>query len=308
MRKFFLGCLALAFSGLVACSDLPTAPGSPEAEAKLSTGLMGCPRGPGGENCYTLPPVSGGPTIPACDAWMDANWCKGDQCIMGVPAVNGPEFSGIASCPIGGGPIGGPDGPGTGGPGTGGPTEPKPPLPEVPGDTCNTQHPVIDDPAVQAGFQDLWAKSGSSKAQTQRLEHAAWIVQNPDGSHRIEPFAYFVQTPCSVNGNMNAPTGAVGWVHTHPFTAGEEMRACSPVQREVSPGNWVVVRGPDGQPLYQRYANQPSQPDREFMLAVNGVRAAVGQNKLTGYMIDNDRIVVYGTNEKKDWPHARCGY
>jgi hypothetical protein len=86
------------------------------------------------------------------------------------------------------------------------------------------------------------------------------------------------------------------------------MRACSPVQREVSPGNWVVVRGPDGQPLYQRYANQPSQPDREFMLAVNGVRAAVGQNKLTGYMIDNDRIVVYGTNEKKDWPHARCGY
>jgi hypothetical protein len=210
MRKSFLACLALAFSGLAACSDLPTAPTSPQADAELSAaGLMGCPRGPGGENCYALPPVSGGPTIPACDPWMDANWCKGDQCIMGVPAVNGPEFSGIASCPIGGGPIGGPDGPGTGGPGTGGQNPPT----TVPGDTCNTGEPMVDDPDVFKQFKLLWQAS-----LAQGVETGGWIVRDGPNNYRLIPYQNAVFTPCGVDIFEAPPANLVAMLHTHPWT------------------------------------------------------------------------------------------
>jgi hypothetical protein len=289
MRKFFLGCLAVAFSGLVACSDLPTAPKSPETDAQLSTGLMGCPRGPGGENCYTLPPVSGGPTIPACDPWMDANWCKGDQCIMGVPALNGPEFSGIASCPIGGGPIGGPGGPGTGGPGTGGPTVPKPPLPEVPGDTCNTGDPVVDDPSVSSGLQNLWAQSNPDANLWQRVEKAGWIVRTATGYSVIPITTTTATFGCAEFVAQRPANGAVvGFVHTHPYQVDEAIIDCD--LRSV-----------------QDYTGAPSDADRIASKMLGNLFGHPGG--LPGYIIDKDGYYRFtGSQTTADPRLPRCGY
>lgn len=306
MRKFVRGaaCFAAMLFTLGACADSPTglAPQARPAdltntEALSDQQVQGCV----GDGVCILPPVSGGPKAPVCDPWTSLNWCEGEGggCIT---SVGSSEYQGIAGCvPPGGG---------------GAPTLPAPPPPAPtqpapepePGDTCNTGDPVLESSAVQATLKDLWSKSRASEAQAQRLEHAAWIIQNPDGTYGTAPFSYSAQTPCGVNGNMNAPPGAVGWVHTHPFTAGEEMRICGPIQREVSPGVWTPVRGPDGQFLYERYANQPSQPDRSFMQALNGVRSALGQPKITGYMIDNEGTVVYGTATTKDQTRPRCGF
>lgn len=258
-----------------ACADAPTSP-----TTILGTG----PR----ENVW-IPPDPG-----ECNPWQDVNWCEdpgdGDTCVTS-DSTSGPEgYVGVEGCP------------GTGG--GGGTSDP----PSTDPDTCTTGNAVIDDPTVEAGLTDLWKRSGIDKPQEQRLEHAAWIIRNSDGSHRLMAFSYTVQTACSVNGNMNAPAGAVGWVHTHPFRSGETMQVCGALKREVSPGQWVDWIGPNGQPLYPRYSNQPSQPDRDFISSVNSLRKQLGQTYLNGYVIDNERITRYGANGAKDQSFGRCGY
>jgi hypothetical protein len=209
----------------------------------------------------------------------------------------------IQSCPGGGGTVpGGPGSPPPPGGGGGGTLEPS--------DSCNTDDPALDDPQVQAGLADLWARSGIDQPQQQRREQAAWIVRNPDGSYGLVPItAYAYQEPCRVNpADMNGPPNAVGWVHTHPFIRGEVMQICGPVKVEVSPGQWVNWVGPNGQHAYHSYRNEPSQPDRDFMYAVNSARKVLGRSYLQAYVVDSERITRYGANSDKDQPYGRCGY
>lgn len=272
--RHYLSALALLLL-VAACADAPTSP----------TATVGV----GPREGVWIPPEPG-----ECDPYQDVNWCEDDPddgtCATS-DSIGGPEgYVGIQACPS---PRGG-----------GGSSSPPPTYP----DTCKTGNAVIDDPAVEAGLTDLWKKSNIDSAQEKRLEHAAWIIRNADGSHRLMAFTYTIQTPCSVNGNMNAPPSAVGWAHTHPFRSGETMQVCGALKREVSPGQWVDWIGPNGQPIYPRYSNQPSQPDRDFMGSVNSLRKQLGQTYLNGYVIDNERITRYGANGAKDQSYGRCGY
>lgn len=182
---------------------------------------------------------------------------------------------------------------------------------DPPADTaCNTaDNALLNDAAVQAGFESLWNQSGINLAQSQRLESAAWIVQNPDGSRQLVPFSYNQRTACAVNGNFFAPPGTVAFVHTHPFLAGERMTACGPMTYEANGQSYVVV-GRDGQPLYHTYNNQPSPRDRDLLQnVINRVRKARGDQLLEGYVIDNEGITRYvGMNGDKDRTYGRCGY
>lgn len=304
MRKLVvLAALGGAVLTLGACADSVLMPDGRGAAGRTAASPMqdqqvaGCVT----DGVCPIGPIVVTPGAPECDPWMSVDWCGGN-CISSTFQPQPEDGSSVQSCPGEGGGV--PGGGGGGAPPPGGGTGPTP----EPADTCRTGNQAIDSPAVQAALRDLWRRSGASGPQAQRLEHALWIIRHPDGTYGTAAFAYTVQEPCRVNGNMNAPPGAVGWVHTHPFTAGEEMQVCGPLRRESSSGGLVDVRGPNGQPLYFRYSNQPSQPDRDFMRAVNGVRTALGQTKIEGFMIDNEAIVVYSSNGTKDQPHLRCGY
>lgn len=113
-----------------------------------------------------------------CDPYMELDWCRGGggDCMMST----GGGDQAIQSCPGGGG-----AGLGTGpGGGTGGGTRPPPPPPdddEPAADTCHTGDPVVDDPDVSTGLQDLWLRSNPDANLAQRKETAGWIVQTAAG-------------------------------------------------------------------------------------------------------------------------------
>lgn len=136
-------------------------------------------------------------------------------------------------------------------------------------------------------------------------------MRNVDGSHRLVPLQDAVRGPCSINGNWTAPPGAVGFVHTHPFTAGEVMQACGPITQQLPDGRSVPIFGSDGRTLYHRYTNQPSPADRDLLATVinNSIRRSQGMPPIVGYVIDNERITKYtGTNDFHDRTYNRCGY
>jgi hypothetical protein len=88
-------------------------------------------------------------------------------------------------------------------------------------------------------------------------------------------FSITAQGPCNINGNLNAPQGAVAWVHTHPFKAGEVQTICGALKEPEpnSPGAFRDMRGSNGQPVYPTYDNKPSYPDRELMHDGNYTRS-----------------------------------
>jgi hypothetical protein len=267
---------------VAACSDSPTVP-TVSAEGSRASEHV------------TYYPGTG-----ECDPWMNLNWCEGrdpGECITSDPSTGEPEeYVGIQGCGTGGGDPGG----------GGTPTDPPP------ADTaCNTSdNAVLNDPSVQAGFESLWNQSGMNLQQSQRLESAGWIIQNADGSRQLVAFSYTQRNACAVNGNLFPPPGAVGFVHTHPFTTGERMTACGPITYEAPNGQTFVVVGRDGQPLYHAYNNQPSPRDRDLLQnVINRVRKSRGEQPLEGYVIDNEGITRYsGLNGDKDKTYGRCGY
>lgn len=125
MRMLLLGCVGLLFA-LLGCSDNPTALTSGSSGEVLTE----CQPGPNGENCYVLPPVAGGPTVPECDPWLDPSWCQGGgtECLESIGTSEPLDFIRLSSCnPRGGVP---------GAPGGGGPTDPDPEEDEVDSDIC----------------------------------------------------------------------------------------------------------------------------------------------------------------------------
>lgn len=271
-------CAALVLLFVAACSDSPVGPGASARTAAPSETGAYIPGGPG-----------------ECDPWLSADWCRDEElCPTALEPGTGDPFA-VQSCPGGGEPVGG---------------GPSPPATEPPSpDSCETQNTVVDDPVVQAGFKDLWQRSRINEPQAQRLETAAWIVRNADGTHRLVELSYSQRGPCNVNGNWSAPPGAIGYVHTHPFAAGEEMVVCGALKRPLPGGGWADIVRPDGRPVYERYNNQPSWPDREMITEViNRVRKARGEELLDAYIIDNERITRYTMNGVKDVVYGRCGY
>ena len=266
-----------------ACADAPTLPTSDPGRS-----------GPSRTGAY----IPGEPG--ECDPWQDANWCQdpggpGDgECITSSPGTGNPQASaGVQGCT--------PGGPG-GGPGGG--EEPPP------SDTCRTGDPAFDSPDVKQGLNDLWTRSNPEAPQAQRLEQGAWIIQRPDGSYGMTPFSVSTQSPCGINGNFNAPQGAVGWVHTHPFTAGEVQTICGALkQPDPATGGWRDVIGTNGQPVYPVYSNRPSIPDRELMSDLNAVMGRLGRNPLAGVIIDANQTTVYSENPGDGTTtFPRCGY
>jgi hypothetical protein len=269
------GLIFLALLVLSACSDSPVEPEPSAENAVASRSGAWIPGDPG-----------------ECDPYLDANWCKDSGiCEMSGPTPPDDSLS-VQSCPGGG----------TGGGGT------APPAPPAP-DTCKTSNPLVDDPAVQAGFKDLWTRSRISEPQAQRLETVAWIIRSPDGTLSLANFEYTERGPCGANGNWYPPPGAIAVVHTHPFAAREEMVVCGPLKRPLPNGGWADIVRPDGRPVYQRYSNQPSWPDRDLINnVINRIRRAEGKEPLDAYVIDHERITRYGFNGLKDVPYNRCGY
>jgi len=280
--RHFLTALAVLLTA--ACADSPTAPSI-------------APDGVGPSKIGVWAPGGGG----KCDPWMNLDWCEPDDgggCMTSQPPEGTPEeFQGVQGClPPGGG-------------GGGGTT----PTDTVPTDTCKTGDPVLDSPAVKQGLNDLWARSNPTAPQAQRLEQAGWIVQRSDGSFYMAPFTISAQGPCSVNGNLNAPPGAVAFVHTHPFTQGEVQTICGAIKQPdpFAPGGFRDVIGSDGRPVHPVYDNKPSIPDRNLMNDVNRTRARFqpGSAQLSGVIIDANQTTVYTENTADgNTPFPRCGY
>lgn len=169
---------------------------------------------------------------------------------------------------------------------------------------------MLDDPAVRQVLWNLWQQSNADAPQTQRLEQAAWIVLNADGSLGMAPFTDLTeQGPCAVNGNMLAPANAVAWVHTHPFRRGEELVVCGAYKRLDPAGNWIDVIGPDGRPDYPEYDNRPSADDRAVLEAINDFRKQHNLDLLSGVIIDHDRTTAFTEDAaEQPRPFPRCGY
>lgn len=164
---------------------------------------------------------------------------------------------------------------------------------------CNTGDPVLDDPQVQAGFQDLWARSNPDAEMSQRLEKGGWIMQTATG-YTIQPFPDdWTIGSCGIDLPPDAlpPAGAIGWVHTHPFTKGDRNTAC----------DTLTFRLPNGQTVtyVQKYENNPSDYD-----GVASIKFGFG-----GYIMDKDKITEF-IGDRYNQPDNytvtnqvnRCGY
>lgn len=169
--------------------------GRPVRSEDLRT--MGCPI----EGCrlaeVTVIACQGGGMYPECDALP----VEYEQCDWWNPCGSGTPRSGTPAA----------------GPGGGGPPPPTPCWdceinPDAP---CRTNDPIIDSPAVNAIFRDLWSRSNPASPYDQRLEQAAWIVLQ-NGRFTAVPMTG-VSTSCSVTPSESPPPGAVSYIHTHPY-------------------------------------------------------------------------------------------
>jgi hypothetical protein len=121
--------------------------------------------------------------------------------------------------------------------------------------TVAAQCPADDyfqDPSVVEGLEDLVARSGFDGPQTERREQYGWIVESEDG-YELVPLANEATNPCQVAADPTPPPGTVGFVHTHPFSAGER----------VAPG--VCPQAPNG----GTFRSGPSQTDRSISQFIN---------------------------------------
>jgi hypothetical protein len=117
--------------------------------------------------------------------------------------------------------------PGGGGGGGGGWTPPDP-------EPCDVGDPNIDGEAAASFLSSLWANSnpGTVEFRTpidERREQGAWIVKGSDGTISYVPFPEsWPSTACGIGApdgwEDSIPPGTVGYMHTHPFYAGEGTR------------------------------------------------------------------------------------
>jgi hypothetical protein len=154
---------------------------------------------------------------------------------------------------------------------------------------CNTGDATIDDPAVQIGYRNLWAASNADANLAQRVERGGWIVRTPSGSFQVEEWTNMSGNYCGMSGSPPPPYSGtiVGFIHTHPYSVGEDVVNCE----------WQIVK----------YEGKPSSADRATSAQL-GPQFGYGTG-LPGYILDKNGIVKFvGWTEVVDQRHNRCGF
>lgn len=222
-----------------------------------------------GGGAYVLEPI----VVEACqngNEWPD---CEDEGSSGGGDTYTPPAYSG------GGGNGGAPGGPGGEGEGeTGDDPEPQEP--------CNTGDPVIDSPTVQADFDQLWTNSNPEAPLFARTERGGWIVQTSSG-YDVVPFTQLRTSYCGMDGSEPYPANGtiIGFVHTHPYAAGETITNC---ELEITD-----------------YRGRPSNIDIKMGLALG--RALNRAGALPGYILDGSGIRSFA-KEQPTYNYTRCGY
>lgn len=169
--------------------------------------------------------------------------------------------------------------------------DPYPPEP------CDTGDPVVDSPEVQQGFADLWSRSNPDAEMQDRLERGGWIIQGPAG-YSVQPFPEsWTLNACEIRFPVDAlaPTGAVAWVHTHPYRSGERLTAC---------GSHTIYIGGVPMKAYFRYGNQPSEDDGKFSTLWNKPGYVIDKNKITRFIGNASSPDHFDVQSQVN----RCGY
>lgn len=208
----------------------------------------------------------------------------------------GGEYPDCKPKPIDGGGTTTPVAPAAGGAG-GGVTQPPPDS--TADRPCSTRDSVLNSPAVQAGFKDLWARSNSGGTMSQRYERGGWVIRDSQGGYSIQSFPDSWTTgPCGIDAPLGTvpPPGSVAWVHTHPYAAGDTLTSC-PALRLTLPNGSVYVQ-------YSTYANNPSDYDGLASTGWNLSAYIIDKNKITAYVGDGTSSTQYRVTNRV----SRCGY
>jgi hypothetical protein len=248
--------------------------------------LTACGRDVTGTRSVTELRAAGGVyTLPAIDAYSCRYGGEYPNCApppTGDPGYGGPETQnpGVEPSP----------------PGAGGSYPPPDSTEED--KPCNTEDPVLNSLAVQAGLNNLWDRSNSGADMAQRLEKGGWLVQNASGGYDLLPFTdAWTIGPCGIDPPAGTvpPAGSVGWVHTHPYGTNDLLTSCE--------GTLVVIGGQTFD-AKMRYGNLPSDADGMASTTWN----------LPGYVIDKQKITKFvGDPNASDKYRVlnqtrRCGY
>ncbi|MEQ9231448.1 MAG: hypothetical protein RIF46_12265, partial [Cyclobacteriaceae bacterium] len=146
-------------------------------------------------------------------------------------------------------------------------------VPQI--EPCDTGNNLIDNNHLADVLPILWEASNPNAPLDQRFEQGAWIVLDPNGEYKAVLLLNFITTPCGLappeNWKDQIPENAVAWLHTHPFSYGEDTRSICPTK--------------DSQ-----YRNQPSNPDRLFLLQIAN---HFGKPNFPGIVIDADKITQF---------------
>ncbi|HEX2220871.1 MAG TPA: hypothetical protein VHG35_18890 [Gemmatimonadales bacterium] len=92
-----------------------------------------------------------------------------------------------------------------------------------------------------------------------------------------------------------APTGAVAWVHTHPYRNGESLTAC---------GSLTIYIGGVPMQAYVRYENLPSEDDGKFSTLWNKPGYVIDKNKVTRFVGNASSPDFFDIQSQVN----RCGY
>lgn len=164
---------------------------------------------------------------------------------------------------------------------------PEPYEPNV-ADPCNTGDVYLDDPVIGSGMNDLWQRSNADAMLLSRKEQLGWIVRTATG-YRIQYLgeANFCGGDFDVPNPPEGEDAIVGFIHTHPYTKGENIVNC--------------------QGQIDEYKGVASDIDRETSVALG--KSLNRPDPLPGMILDASGIRVFqGEDTGKDVNIQRCSY
>lgn len=163
---------------------------------------------------------------------------------------------------------------------------------------CATSDSVVNAPAVQNGFKEIWDRSNADAEIAQRREVGGFVIRDPLLGYTFQPFPEsWSASACSIappQGFM-PPASAVAWVHTHPYETEEKMTSCPP--------DPIVIGGTLFY-VYTKYMNDPSGDDGKYAQRWG----------LPGYVIDKNKITKFVGNPQSEIHYDitfrtnRCAY
>jgi len=148
-------------------------------------------------------------------------------------------------------------------------------------------------------LSDRWSDTNAgARDQDERAERNSFIIRE-NGNYRTEPFSEYgniTTTSCTVRGNVNVPSNAVGVLHFQPFSNGERItsRECLEAQGVSNPEQFL---GPDADQIVT-YNSDPSSADKDM----------ADQYGLDTYVMDKDNITVVSKDGTTEGAYSRCGY